>query len=510
MKRTITIAALLLSVLVGVTGCKSKQASEDHAHNSDGSHPGEEGLQSLSYTLYSSKSELFVEFKPLVVGQTSRFAAHLTKLGDRFLPYTEGTVTVSLVQGDKGIKHAANAPSSPGIFRLALQPSQPGTGKIIFDIQAKDFTDQFIIDSITVFPDEKTAIAAQPVEAAGSDISYLKEQAWKVEFANEPVVRQTIYDVIKTTGQVIAAPGEEVTVAARSNGIVKFTGKNNVIGAPIRSGETMFIVSGGDVAVENIDAAIQQARAELNSAKSEYDRAAELIKDKLITQRQFDDAKLRYEKSQITLQNLTKNYSSSGKSLSAPISGFVKTILVSEGQFVNAGQPLAILTKNQRILLRADVSLKDAAKTGLITEANFKINQNNATYNTKDLNAKLVSIAKTVGDNSPFVPVHFEMDSRPGILIGSFAEVYLKTTPVSNAIVIPVSALVEEQGIFYAYVQTAGESFQKPELKLGVNDGARVQVLSGLNEGERVVTKGAYQIKLSTMSGAMPAHGHEH
>jgi multidrug efflux pump subunit AcrA (membrane-fusion protein) len=76
--------------------------------------------------------------------------------------------------------------------------------------------------------------------------------------------------------------------------------------------------------------------------------------------------------------------------------------------------------------------------------------------------------------------------------------------------VIPVSALVEEQGIFYVYVQTEGESFQKRELKLGANDGKKVQVLSGLTEGERVVTKGGYQIKLAQASGILPAHGHEH
>ena len=87
---------------------------------------------------------------------------------------------------------------------------------------------------------------------------------------------------------------------------------------------------------------------------------------------------------------------------------------------------------------------------------------------------------------------------------------YLKTVPIYNALVIPASALVEEQGIFYVYVQTEGESFQKREIKTGANDGEKVQVLSGLSEGERVVTKGAYQIKLSPASGALPTHGHEH
>ena len=167
-------------------------------------------------------------------------------------------------------------------------------------------------------------------------------------------------------------------------------------------------------------------------------------------------------------------------------------------------------TKNQKLILRADVSLKDAGKIATLREANFTVAQNNLTYSTKALNARLVAVAKTTGDNVPFLPVHFEMDSKPGLISGSFAEVFLKTAPIENALVIPVTALIEEQGIFYVYVQTAGESFQKREVQLGVNDGQEVQVLSGLQEGERAVTKGGYQIKLSTMSGTLPAHGHEH
>jgi membrane fusion protein, heavy metal efflux system len=492
-----------------IVACNNK-ASEDHPHAPDGSHSEEEGLQSVSYTVYSEKSELFVEFKPLVVGSTSKFAAHLTKLGDSFLPYTEGTVTVSLIHGGKGLKNTATAPSSPGIFRLALQPTQAGLGKLVFDIQTREFNDQIIIDSIEVFTDERTAIAAQPKGAGGSDISYLKEQAWKVEFANAPVQKQTMYDVVKATGEILPAPGDEVTVAAKSNGVVKFTGNVNVTGTPVRSGQTMFTITGGEIPFENVAAAKQAARAELTTAQAEYSRASELIKDKLITQGEFQAAKLRLQNAQIASSNLNRNYSAGGKSLSSPISGYIKNIMVSEGQFVAAGQPLATITKNQRLVLRADVSLKDAGRITSIQEANFTIIQNKLTYNTKNLNGRLLTIAKTTGDNTPFLPVHFQIDGRPGIIPGSFAEVYLKTVPIYNALVIPTTALVEEQGIYYAYVQTEGESFQKRELKLGANDGEKIQVLSGLAEGERVVTKGAYQIKLSQASGTLPAHGHEH
>ena len=61
-----------------------------------------------------------------------------------------------------------------------------------------------------------------------------------------------------------------------------------------------------------------------------------------------------------------------------------------------------------------------------------------------------------------------------------------------------------------AFVQVSGETFQKRELTLGIRDGTWVQVLSGVAEGERVVTKGAMAIRLASASSVIPAHGHAH
>jgi RND family efflux transporter MFP subunit len=496
MKDLFTICLLAVCMVA----CEQKTATEASSA---------ESLEPVSYTLYSEKSELFVEFKPLVVGKTSRFAVHLTLLGQNFVPYTEGTVSVSLIQDSKGIRNAANAPSSPGIFRLALQPTKAGLGKLVFDIQTAAFADQFVLDSIPVFGDESTALAAQLPNAGGSDISYLKEQAWKVEFANAPVRRETMFDVVKATGEIVSAPGDEVTIAAKSNGIVEFVGNNNVIGSSVLAGQGLFTVTGGEIAFENVEASKQSARAELASSKSEFERAQELIKDQLITRGDFQQAKVRYEKAQISLDNLSRNYSG-GKVLGSPIRGFIKNILVSEGQYVSSGQPLATITKNQRLMLKADVSLKDADKITGIREANFTVIQSRQTYNTTELNGKLLAVGKTTAGNAPFIPVHFQIDSRPGIMPGSFAEVFLKTGALKDVLVVPVTALQEEQGVFYVYVQSEGERFQKREVILGANDGEKVQIMKGVSEGERVVIKGGYQIRLSQASGALPAHGHEH
>ncbi|MFN5090126.1 MAG: efflux RND transporter periplasmic adaptor subunit [Bacteroidota bacterium] len=487
-----------------------QSTSEEHVHAPDGSHPGEEGLKSVSYTVYSEKSELFVEFKPLVVGSTSNFATHLTQLGEQFIPYTEGEVTVSLIIGTSGLKNSTMAPSSPGIFRLALQPQKAGWAKLVFNIKTQTFTDQMVIDSIQVFNDEKTAISAQSETSNNSDISYLKEQAWKVAFANAPIVKQTIFDVIKTTGEIMSAPGDAMTIVAKSNGIVKFSGNSLLLGVSVKKGQSLFSISGGEIPFENVDATKQLADAELLTAQKEFDRVAELIKDRLVTQSEFQTVKLRLENAKISLSNLKRNYYSGGKRADSPMDGTIKNVLVTEGQYVTAGQPLAVVSKNQKLVLKAELSLKYTDRISSITDANFRLIQNNKTFNTKELNGHLLSIGKTTEVNIPYLPIYFQIDGKPEIIPGSFAEVFLNTTAINNALVIPTSALIEEQGVFFAYVQTSGESFQKRELKLGVNNGFLVQVIGGLSEGERLVTKGAYQIKLSQASGTMPAHGHEH
>lgn len=491
------ITALLL-LFFAATSCND---------NNDGKAEGSE-LEPLAYTLYTNNSELFVEFKPLIVGETSKFAAHFTMLGDVFKPLTEGTVTVSLIMGDKGIRNIADAPGTPGIFKLSLEPKMAGKGKLVFDIKTKDFTDRIEIPSVTIFPDEEAALKAQPSESATGDISFLKEQAWKIEFANQPATKQPFSDIIKTSGQIISAPGDEIVIAAKADGIVTFAGNKAIVGNEINQGTALFIISGDNLAQGNIDAAVREARMNYLKLKADYERAEELAKDKIISQKEFQTTKLLYDNARNEYNTVSKNYSPKGQTITAPMSGFIKSVNVTDGQFVQAGTPLAIVSKNKKLLLQANVSQKYFARLASVTSANFSL-PNGKTYDTASLNGRVVSYGKSASTASPFIPVTFEIDNTD-LISGSGVQVYLKSDSKSDAMVIPYSSVMEEQGVFYVFVQTAGESFQKREVTLGANDGKNVQVASGLSEGERVVTKGAYQIKLSSASGALPAHGHEH
>ena len=465
---------------------------------------------SLSYTVYTEKSELFAEFRSLIVGDTAKLGGHFTQLGEFFKAITEGSITLSLRVGDNTVSQESTVSSSPGIFRYEIVPIKAGIGKLVFDIKNKDFTDQIVIDNVTVYTDVNAAMASAPEEPKGNQISYLKEQAWKVEFANMEVTSQSFNEIIKTTGEILPAQGDEMVVTANTNGIVTFSGNKAVVGTSVRAGEMLFAISGKNLTEGNTETRFTQAKVAYDKAKADFDRSQELVKDNIVSQRDFLDTKARYETEQANYNNLSRNYQSGGQKVVSPISGFVKNVLVTEGQYVSVGQPIASVSQNRSLVLKAEVSQKYFSKLPLISSANFKTAYDNKTYSIESLNGKLLSYGKSNDANTLFIPVTFSFDNKGVVVPGSLVDVYLKLQPYDGAIVIPVSALIEEQGVFYAYVQTAGESFVKRELKLGGSDGINVQVIGGLNEGERVVTKGAYQIKLATVSGAIPAHGHAH
>ena len=120
-------------------------------------------FEPVVHTLYTDSAELFVEYKPFIVGETSKFAAHFTVLGEHFTALTEAKITVSLIVGDKGLRSSIDSCSSPGIFRLALEPKMAGNGTLIFEVVTKTFTEKFVINNVTIYPDVKRIWPSSPL-----------------------------------------------------------------------------------------------------------------------------------------------------------------------------------------------------------------------------------------------------------------------------------------------------------------------------------------------------------
>lgn len=312
--------------------------------------------------------------------------------------------------------------------------------------------------------------------------------------------------VIKTSGQVLAAQGDESVAVATVAGVVSFREKVTE-GMSVSRGTSLVTISSSNIADGD---PVQRARIAYEVSKKEYERMKALIKNKIVSDKDFAQAEQSYENARISYEALAKNHSASGQSIMAPIAGYVKSILVKEGDYVTIGQPLVSVTQNRRLFLRAEVSEKYYPYLRTISSANFQTPYNNQVYELNTLGGKLLSFGKTSGDNSFYIPVTFEFDNKGDVIPGSFVEVYLLSSPLENVIALPRTALTEEQGVFFVYLQLDEEGYKKQEVTLGADNGKSVQILKGVKAGDRVVTEGAYQVRLASASNAIPAHSHEH
>jgi hypothetical protein len=104
-----------------------------------------------------------------------------------------------------------------------------------------------------------------------------------------------------------------------------------------------------------------------------------------------------------------------------------------------------------------------------------------------------------------------QIDNKGAFVSGGFVEIYLKTLSSTQALTIPNVALLEEQGIYFVFVQIHPELFEKREVKVGVSDGLKTEIVKGITQQERVVTEGAILVKLAQATGTLDAHsGHNH
>lgn len=344
-------------------------------------------------------------------------------------------------------------------------------------------------------------------EATHSDeIIFPQAKAEAAGVTVETIQPKTFHQIIKTSGQVLAAQGDETVVVATVSGVVSF--KSPVTdGMTIRQGAQLLVLSSKDMIDGN---PVQRAKVAYEIAKKEYERAQGLLESKIVSEKDFNQIKQSYENARISYEAVAKNQTIGGQVITSPMSGFIKSCLVSEGDYVQVGQPLVSITQNRRLFLRADVSEKYYGYLKNITTANFKTPYDDKVYELPELKGRLLSFGKASGAASFFVPVTFEFDNRGDVIPGSYVEVYLLSSPMNNVLALPHAALTEEQGLFFVYIQVDEEGYKKQEVTLGADSGKEVQILTGLNPGDRVVTKGAYQVKLASASNAIPAHSHEH
>lgn len=386
--------------------------------------------------------------------------------------------------------------------------------------------------------------AAPAAEKATGTVAFLMEQQWLIKMKLAQAEAQTVARQITATGRVIPAAKNQAIVAPPIGGLIA-GGQLPRIGQQVARGQTIAVLrqtltssETAQIASANsqlrIEAArleadrrrlaetINGARAELENARRESERTKRLYEKQAVSQRQVEadenrvkvtEAAYNAAVQQLELLNASRKLTEAQPptattyNIVAPISGTVVKVNKAIGEQVAPGEAVIEIVNLETVWVEAPIFERDLARLGGNARAIFTT----AAHPGTEFTGRVLNIGAVIDEQTRAANVIFEVPNRGRALrIGMQADVRLNAGESIEAVTVPKEAVLEHEGKKIVYVLLSGEEFERREVTLGDEYGEKIAVLAGLKAGERVVTQGAYQLKLQELRPAdAGAHSHE-
>ena len=514
------VSLLLASLCVLMTAC----GDHGHSHDQPGDPANDERgsaaeRPTIAVTHWTDRSELFMEYPLFVAGESGRSAIHVTDLAD-FSPLSVGQAVVSLRGEDGQLLEFRGGPSRPGIFGVDLQVERAGIYEMSLRVDAPILQDLHELGQVTVY----AAAARLPGETEEDEaISFLKEQQWTLEFGTTLIAERGIRPGVTVPATVQPRSGGDALLTAPVPGRVDSTTPIPVPGTRVRAGEVLTRIA--PRFADLLDAAglredLVEAEQSQLLALQDRDRAARLVEARAVPTRRLDEAQAvltastarldaareRWKRFESLSQSAGGDAGAAMFALRAPFDGVVSEVRFTAGASVEENDLLMRVVDPDRVDVVAAVTESRAATLGTVTAGELMLDERPPVILGEPLatNPVIDPVARTVA-------IRFALDNRRlKLRIGQAARVRLFVGGVESVTAIPESAVVDDGGRPVVFVQTGGESFERRPVQLGGRAGGFVQVLEGVESGERVVHRGAYLVRLAAMSTQIPAHGHVH
>ncbi len=506
-----TLFAVIGGAVLGAGIAAGVFAAHERGHKHE--QPKEPEEHSEQVTLWGDRHELFIEHPALVAGAAAVFVTHVTdwRTGEA---RAEGPVAFVMKSGEETpVEHVEAAPDRPGIYLPSLTFPKPGRWAVTVRID-----DASIAMKVHVHATAKDAEHKHEAEAEG--IRFLKEQQWKFGTRIEPVGKRRVVDRLRVAGLVAPRTGGRASLTPPVEGrLIAPPGRAlPAVGERVAAGQVLALVQPPlpELAAKTAEAEAEIVRAKLalDQAEAVAARVRGLVAQKARSERELQDAEFALKTARASHEAagaVAEAYrrASAGFELRSPIAGVVTMVGASAGEGVHIERPVFAVLDASVVHLEAKIPEADVGRV---------VAAEGVLYETLDARGQLVEVARAPKFLSPevdaatrTVSLVYEVANAEGLLrVGMAVTLHVETSHAHDAIAVPESAIVDEEGRFVGFVQLGGESFEKRELTLGIRDGGFVQVLKGLEAGDRVVTKGAYAVRLASVATGIPAHGHHH
>lgn len=319
------------------------------------------------------------------------------------------------------------------------------------------------------------------------------EQAERFGVEVDTVRPGTFSTVIRASAIIERSADNSAIAAAPAAGIVRIQ-RGVTAGSHINRGARIASIDPAAVAGGDNNRA---AKAALDAARREVERLTPLYKERLVTSATYNAAVAAYEEAKAAYSP-----AATGGRVTAPIAGTVTQLFASEGSYVQAGDPVAAISANNKLTLHAEVAPELYEQLADIVDAriggDFTLSEHGGRKSGVSSENGYACIYFTFNGNGPAIP-------------GSGTEVYLLGRPRAGVISVPTGAISEQQGEYFVYEAHSPGHYVKLPVKLGDSDGRRIEITSGLRGGEVIVMQGAATVRLAENSGAVPeGHSHNH
>lgn len=346
---------------------------------------------------------------------------------------------------------------------------------------------------------------------------YVDSDSSQIHYITEPVKRGTIDKSVLASGSVRAIQRTEV--GAQVSG--KIQKLNAELGQAVKKGQLI-----AEIDSEPQQNALNSAQAEwlayqtqlnakqvaLSVAESSYQRLAKLYTQKSSSLNELDNARntlalakanLEESKAKIQLAEIAVNTAKTNLSYTkiiAPIDGVIVSVPVSEGQTVNANQssPTIVQVADlSQVLIKFEIAEGDIAQVKVDQAVSFNtLAEPNRRYRTEiqSLDPALTKLTDNnyVEQSANNEAVYYYANAQvanpdQSLRIGMTVQGKITIFEKHNVLLVPNSAIKKRQGKSVVDVLENGKSVER-NVEIGISDGQSSEVLSGLNEGEQVIT----------------------
>ena len=323
-----------------------------------------------------------------------------------------------------------------------------------------------------------------------------KETQFLFNIGTQKIVTGNFNQSTQVLGTIIPSPQGMAVIQSPQAG--KIISLRVTVGQRVGAGQVLAVIE------QQVDAGTQinilseknRVEAEYNAAKAQYERL-KAIED-IAAKKDVTEAKARYETAlknrQLFTANAGKNAGSTKMiTLTAPISGVVGAFNYSIGAVVNTGETLFDITNLEKVLVETQVFANDAAQLKAVEKITATSTAPNDTISYR---LKLLSTAQSVNNNNQSQKVIFEiLNSRSQFKIGENINVNIFSKNISTQLVVPAAAITEVNGKPAVFIKDKAEQYSISYINKGTSNQNFTTIIKGMEEGERVVTEGVYQMK---------------